>query len=152
MATTRTTKAVTVVSESGNATTVLPAARRPRAHAGLPARAPARNGRKLSLPAGVLVALATLAVVAGALYTISPLSPILKGSSSFTPAAALLALSPDDAQPGGPWDTSAGTTEALGLGGGAGPGVNAPGSAGIPVGTVGSGGNFSASPGAIFIA
>ncbi len=148
---TRTTKAVTVYSDEGNATTVLPAARRPHAHAGLPAFAPARKGRKLGVPAGVLVAIAILAVIAGALYTISPLSPIHNHSSDFAPAAALMALNSNDTQSGGPWDTSAGAAQALGLGGGAGPGVTAPGSAGLPVASGGDSGNFTASPGAVFI-
>jgi surface antigen len=142
---------VTVYSDEGSATTVLPAARRAHAHAALPAFAPARKGRRLGIPAGVLVAGAILAVIAGALYTISPLSPIRSHSSDFTPQAALMALNSNDAQSGGPWDTSAGAAQALGLGGGAGPGVTAPGSAGLPVATGGDGGNFTASPGAVFI-
>jgi hypothetical protein len=149
---TRTTKAVTVVSPGGRETVVLPAPKRPQRTVVIPTLAPRREpGRKRHPLTTVLVAIATLAVLMGALYTVSPFSPIRNRDSDFAPAAALMALDPENSLPSGPWDTGAGTTETLGQGGGAGPGVNAPGSAGLPVTSTGGSWNFSASPGAVFV-
>ena len=71
-------------------------------------------------------------VIAGVLLALSPLA----GSAVqhvFAPRGAQLAGSRVLAAPTGPWDTSAGAQNALGVGGGAGPGVTAPGSAGLAV-------------------
>ncbi len=149
---TRTTKAVTIVSPAGRETVVLPAPKRPQATTMIPAFAPARpRDQRRSLFGTGLVVAATVAVLIGALYTVSPFSPLRSHDADFAPSAALLALNPDSSAPGGPWNTAAGTTQALGLGGGAGPGVDAPGSAGLPVTDSSGAWNFSASPGAVFI-
>jgi CHAP domain-containing protein len=73
-------------------------------------------------------------MIVGVLLALSPLA----GSAVqhvFAPRGAQLAGNRILAAPTGPWDTSAGAQNALGIGGGAGPGVKAPGSAGLPVRT-----------------
>src|SRR5260221_159302 len=71
-------------------------------------------------------------VIVGVLLALSPLA----GSAVqhvFAPRGAQLAGNRVLAAPTGPWDTSAGAQNVLGVGGGAGPGVTAPGSAGLAV-------------------
>jgi hypothetical protein len=94
-----------------------------------------------------------LIILVIALQAVTPFATARIRAQQFAPNAAYLAINPVSASPSGPWDTSVGTTEALGYGGGAGPGVNAPGSAGWSVGnnTSGSDSGFNASPGPVFI-
>jgi hypothetical protein len=152
---TTTTKAVTVVSPGGHETVVLPAPKRPLATVALPVFAPVpARGRRSHPVAGVLFVMVAVAVLAGGLYTVSPLSPIHSHDSAFAPSAALLALNPENrtaGTAGAAWDTSAGAAAALGQGGGAGPGVSAPGSAGLPVAGSAGAWDFSDLPGAVFI-
>ncbi len=75
-----------------------------------------------------------LAVIA-ILVTISAATPLIAAHvAQHAPALALAQLGTHaNTMPQGPWDTSVGITETLGLGGGAAPGVKAPGSAGLAV-------------------
>jgi hypothetical protein len=131
-------------------TVILPAPRRVRATTLAPV-APRRRGRR-GMVGGVLVAVVTVMGLVGALQAVAPLRAALGQSQGFAPNAALLALGSGGAAPSGPWDTSAGTTESLGVGGGAGPGVTAPGSAGIPVTNSGGGATtYTASAGKVFV-
>jgi len=101
---------------------------------------PRRRGRR-SLVAGFVVCLMTLALVVGVLAETNPLA---SATLPFGLLGAQTASNNATGDPSGPWDTQAGA--ALGLGGGAGPGVKAPGSAGLPAGkTSGSGGAPSGS-------
>jgi surface antigen len=87
---------------------------------------PRRHGRR-SLVAGFVVCLMTLALVVGVLAEANPLA---SASLPFGLLGAQTASNNANGDPSGPWDTQAGAV--LGLGGGAGPGVKAPGSAGLP--------------------
>jgi hypothetical protein len=107
--------------------------------------------RPRSRTATIIVSVVALALLFGAIRVVIPLTAQKATAQSFSPNGAMLALDPAGAPPTGPWDTSSGATEALGQGGGAGPGVNAPGSAGAPVGDTGPVGNYNASPGAVFV-
>ena len=73
----------------------------------------------------VVVVLATLAAVA-------PLAGRLT-QHRFEPRGAQVTSNGSPVQLSGPWDSSAGAINYLGDGGGAGPGVRAPGTAGLPV-------------------
>lgn len=81
--------------------------------------------------ANLVVALSSLAIVVSVLYAVRPVSGRHIAPQPPQLLAARLAHDPGDV-PAGPWDTTAGAL-ALGIGGGAGPGVTAPGSAGLPV-------------------
>ena len=107
--------------------------------------------RPRSRTATIIVTVVALALLFGAVRVVIPLTAQKAAAQIFSPNGALLAIDPAGAPPSGPWDTSSGATEALGQGGGAGPGVNAPGSAGAPVGDTGPAGNYNASPGAVFV-
>jgi CHAP domain len=69
------------------------------------------------------------------LASIGPLAGQRGAPQAFTPRAILLASDGTIPHPSGPWDASAGALNDLGVGGGAGPGVKAPGTAGLPVST-----------------
>jgi hypothetical protein len=69
------------------------------------------------------------------LASIGPLAGHVGAPQAFTPRAILLAGDGTIPHPSGPWDASAGALNDLGVGGGAGPGVKAPGTAGLPVST-----------------
>ena len=79
-----------------------------------------------------MVALWSLVLItlAGVLHTVSAAGTATR-APSFAPLAARFGGSDTSAY--GPWATTSGAAEALGIGGGAGPGVKAPGSAGLPV-------------------
>ena len=94
---------------------------------------PRRRGRR-SLVAGFVVCLMTLALVVGVLVEANPLA---SASLPFGLLGAQTASNNANGDPSGPWDTQAGAV--LGLGGGAGPGVKAPGSAGLPAKSSGGG-------------
>jgi hypothetical protein len=94
---------------------------------------PRRRGRR-SLVAGFVVCLMTLALVVGVLVQVNPLA---SASLPFGLLGAQTASNNATGDPSGPWDTQAGAV--LGLGGGAGPGVKAPGSAGLPAKSSGGG-------------
>ena len=88
-----------------------------------------RSGQR-SLLAGFVACLITLGLIFGVLLVANPLGAT---SLPFGLLAAQNANNSATGDPTGPWDTQAGAV--LGLGGGAGPGVKAPGSAGLPAGT-----------------
>src|SRR6185437_14863397 len=73
------------------------------------------------------ICLMTLALVVGVLVQVNPLAT---ASLPFGLLGAQTASNSATGDPSGPWDTQEGAV--LGLGGGAGPGVKAPGSAGLP--------------------
>lgn len=98
---------------------------------------PRRPGKR-SLVAGIVSCVITLGLILGVLQAASPLGATPGSSLPFGLLAAQKASSNATGEPTGPWDTQAGAV--LGLGGGAGPGVKAPGSAGLPAGKT-SGGN-----------
>jgi surface antigen len=98
---------------------------------------PRRRGQR-SLVAGFVVCLMTLALVVGVLVQVNPLA---SASLPFGLLGAQTASNNATGDPSGPWDTQAGAV--LGLGGGAGPGVKAPGSAGLPAKSSGSSGTPS---------
>lgn len=79
----------------------------------------------------VFWALAVL-VVAGVITAISPLA---RGAfmQPSAPRGVRIAANQNAGAPSGPWASMSGAADVLGIGGGAGPGVNAPGSAGLPV-------------------
>lgn len=95
-----------------------------------PATAP-RLGRRLlgrrSLVASIVTFLMALGIMLGVLGAVNPLSFAQGGTSQTAPTARKTAAG----QPTKLWNTQAGAV--LGLGGGAAPGVHAPGSAGLPV-------------------
>ena len=101
---------------------------------------PRRRGRR-SLVAGFVVCLMTLALVVGVLVEANPLA---SASLPFGLLGAQTASNNATGDPSGPWDTQAGAV--LGLGGGAGPGVKAPGSAGLPAKSSGGGAPSGSSP------
>jgi surface antigen len=94
-----------------------------------------RRRRRRSLVAGFVVCLMTLALVVGVLVEANPLA---SASLPLGLLGAQTASNNANGDPSGPWDTQAGAV--LGLGGGAGPGVKAPGSAGLPAGKSSGGG------------
>jgi CHAP domain-containing protein len=98
---------------------------------------PSRRGNR-SLVAGFVICLITLGLVLGVLLENNPLGVAPGGISPLGLLGAHNASNTAAGDPTGPWDTQAGAV--LGLGGGAGPGVKAPGSAGLPTGNT-SGGN-----------
>ncbi len=95
----------------------------------LPAVAPLKRRPRGPL---AMVALWSLVLItlAGVLHTVSAAGTATR-APSFAPLAARFGGSDTSAY--GPWATTSGAAEALGIGGGAGPGVKAPGSAGLPV-------------------
>lgn len=101
---------------------------------------PRRRGQR-SLVAGFVVCLMTLALVVGVLVEANPLA---SASLPFGLLGAQTASNNATGDPSGPWDTQAGAV--LGLGGGAGPGVKAPGSAGLPAKSSGGAPSGSSSP------
>jgi len=92
---------------------------------------PRRQGQR-SLIAGFVTCLMTLGLVLGVLLEANPLGTSPGGILPFGLLAARNASNTATGDPTGPWDTQVGAV--LGLGGGAGPGVKAPGSAGLPAG------------------
>lgn len=98
---------------------------------------PRRQGDR-SLIAGFVICLMTLGLILGVLLENNPLGTVPGGISPFGLLGGQRANNTAAGDPTGPWDTQAGAV--LGLGGGAGPGVKAPGSAGLPAGNT-SGGN-----------
>ena len=96
-----------------------------------PAAAPKR--RRRSLRSSVLLWGLACSVVLAVVSAATPLAARLY-TQQFMPSAARLAIDPS-AVPNGPWASISGAVETLGIGGGAGPGVKAPGTAGIPVKT-----------------
>ncbi len=92
-----------------------------------------RRQQPRSLVAGFVTCLITLGLILGVLGSVSPLGSVMaKGISPFGLLAVQNAGNSATGDPTGPWDTQSGSY--LGLGGGAGPGVKAPGSAGLPTG------------------
>ena len=87
-----------------------------------------------SMVVGFVTCLITLGLVLGVLQSVSPLNNAMAqgGISPFGLLGAQNASNTATGDPTGPWDTASGAY--LGLGGGAGPGVKAPGSAGLPSG------------------
>jgi surface antigen len=133
-------------------TALIPAARNAKPTAIVPAvLLRGSEPRPRSRTATIIVTVVALALLFAAVRVVIPLTAQKAAAQGFSPNGAMLALDPAGAPPSGPWDTSSGATEALGQGGGAGPGVNAPGSAGAPVGDTGPVGNYNASPGAVFV-
>jgi hypothetical protein len=133
-------------------TALIPAAKNARPTAIVPAVVlRGSEPRPRSRTATIIVSVVALALLFGAVRVVIPLTAQKAVAQIFSPNGALLALDPANAPPSGPWDTSSGAAEALGQGGGAGPGVNAPGSAGAPIGDTGPAGNYHDSPGAVFV-
>ncbi|HET8908458.1 MAG TPA: CHAP domain-containing protein [Ktedonobacterales bacterium] len=93
---------------------------------------PRRQGDR-TLLAGMLSCLMTLGIILGVLQAASPIGSAQGNLSPFALLAAQNSSNKASGQPAGPWDTQSGAS-LLGLGGGAGPGVHAPGSAGLPTG------------------
>lgn len=91
---------------------------------------PRRKGQR-SLVAGFVTCLITLGLVLGVLVEASPLTRA-QGGLPLGLLGVQNASNTATGDPTGPWDTQSGAY--LGLGGGAGPGVKAPGSAGLPTG------------------
>ena len=92
-----------------------------------------RRQQPRNLTAGFVTCLITLGLILGVLGAVSPLGNVMAhGVSPFGLLAAQNANSTALGDPSGPWDAQSGAY--LGLGGGAGPGVKAPGSAGLPSG------------------
>jgi hypothetical protein len=146
-----TNKQVALTSPTSQ-TALIPAAKNAKPTAIVPAvLLRGSEPRPRSRTATIIVTVVALVLLFGAIRVVIPLTAQKASAQVFSPNGALLALDPAGAPPSGPWDTSSGATEALGQGGGAGPGVNAPGSAGAPVGDTGPAGNYNASPGAVFI-
>lgn len=108
---------VTVVPGSGRRLTYRPAATK-------------RSAR--SWKSGIAVWMVALLVIGGTLAAVAPLAGRLT-HRAFTPRGAQLSANGAPLPLSGPWDASAGSINALGDGGGAGPGVHAPGTAGLPV-------------------
>ncbi|HLJ80417.1 MAG TPA: CHAP domain-containing protein, partial [Ktedonobacterales bacterium] len=71
------------------------------------------------------------AVVLAVISAVTPLA-VRAFSQRFVPSAARIIVNPS-AVPDGPWASVSGAVQVLGVGGGAGPGVKAPGTAGLPV-------------------
>lgn len=91
-----------------------------------PSPAPRRRVRSAALIWGL-----ASVVIISALSAATPLAMRFV-PQVFVPIAARSAANPN-AAPTGPWASMSGAVDMLGIGGGAGPGVNAPGSAGIAV-------------------
>jgi len=94
-----------------------------------PSRAPKR--RKRSAGSTVLVWGLACTIVLAVVTAVTPLAGRVF-SQKFVPSAARIAVNPSVA-PSGPWASMSGAAQSLGIGGGAGPGVKAPGTAGLPV-------------------
>lgn len=103
----------------------------PRALAPVPLWAMPKRQKPRSLAASGVIFLLTVGVVLGVLQAATPIGQAQTAPQRVALLAAGMVIRPDDA-PAGPWDTSSGGAADLGLGGGAGPGVVAPGSAGLP--------------------
>jgi hypothetical protein len=88
--------------------------------------------RRRTWRSGVSVWVAAVLIIGATIAAVAPLAGRL-GQNHFTPRGAALAANGASVQLSGPWDASAGAVNILGDGGGAGPGVHAPGSAGLPV-------------------
>jgi hypothetical protein len=147
----QTDKQLAVTSPTSE-TALIPAARNAKPTAIVPAIVlRGSEPRPRSRTATIIVTVLVLALLFGAVRVVIPLASQKASVQLFSPNGALLALDPGGGAPSGPWDTSSGVTEALGQGGGAGPGVNAPGSAGAAVGDSGPAGNYNSSPGSVFI-
>jgi surface antigen len=96
-----------------------------------PSFAPKR--RKRSVRSSILIWGLACVVVLAVVSAATPLAGRVF-SQPFVPSAARIAVNPS-AVPSGPWSSVSGAVQSLGVGGGAGPGVKAPGTAGIPVKT-----------------
>ena len=103
--------------------------------------------RRRSFVSGALTCVIALGLILGVLETVSPIGASPAQLQSFTLLTGQLGADDNGPAPTGPWDTSAGAADTLGLGGGAAPGTNAPGSAGLPsTGKSGSSGSGKAGP------
>ena len=109
-------------------TAVLPAVRSPMVRLGAPPPHPHPRARYARL---AVVSVALVVCLLAAVRFALPLAGDRSGQTSYT--SHLPNLSDDRVVPTGPWSTGAGVSQTLGLGGGAAPGVKAPGSAGAPV-------------------
>jgi len=111
----------------------------------LPPTAPRRRRRGMDALMTMVVA-AVLLVLLGAT---SPLwrSPLLHVQQQFAPQGAAASIGQINQPPTGPWSSSVSVAPNLEIGGGAGPGVKAPGSAGLSGGSSTGGGNGSGSSG-----
>lgn len=110
-------------------TATLPPAPSTLVRLGAPAPHPQPHARRVRL--GLLSALLVVCMLAAARFAL-PLTRDTSAPPNYTSHLPLLG-SGQLAPPTGPWSTGSGVANTLGLGGGAAPGVNAPGSAGAPV-------------------
>jgi hypothetical protein len=147
------TKKVPIISGE---TVIVPAMRKATtAHVAVvsaPLFAGARTKAKHPVVGIAVIAVIAAMVIGGLATAVVPLASRIGQAQTFLPAGAQIAINQTSSGSTSPWDSSSGATQALGYGGGAGPGVSAPGSAGAPLNgyTAGSG-NFSANPGLVFV-
>lgn len=106
----------------------LPPARSPLVRLGAPKPHPHPRAGRIRL--AVVSAMLTICLLAAVRFAL-PLTRDRSQSASYT--SRLPTLNDNLTVPTGPWSTGSGVSETLGLGGGAAPGVKAPGSAGAPV-------------------
>ncbi len=111
----------------------------------LPPTAPRRRRRWVDALMTVVVAALLLALLSAT----SPLwrTPLAQAQQRFAPQGASASIGQINQPPTGPWSSSVSVAPNLEIGGGAGPGVKAPGSAGLPGGSGNSGGNGTGSNG-----
>jgi surface antigen len=103
--------------------------------------------RRRSLLSSMLTCVIALALLLGVLQAVSPIGAAPAQLQSFTLLTDQLGSGDHGSAPTGPWDTSSGAADTLGLGGGAAPGTSAPGSAGLPTtGKSGSSGSNKVGP------
>lgn len=108
---------------------------------------PRPRRRRRSLVSSALTFVIALGLILGVLQAVSPIGAAPAQVQSFTLLSGQLGSGDYGPPPTGPWDTSAGAADTLGLGGGAAPGTNAPGSAGLPAtGKSGSSSSNKAGP------
>ncbi len=88
--------------------------------------------RSRSLVSGIVTFVVSLVLIFSVLQAVSPVGAAPGQLPSFTLVTGQLGSDNPGHAPTGPWDTSSGAADTLGLGGGAAPGTNAPGSAGLP--------------------
>jgi len=111
-------------SEVVKPVTVVPAGRIP---AKLGRLVPKRKGHPLAMAA---VWVASLSLIVAVLSAVSPVAGHVL-DSVFVPRGAQ--VTQNSAMPTGPWSSTSGAAMILGVGGGAGPGVTAPGTAGLAI-------------------
>ena len=99
----------------------------------IPAPAPVMKPRRRTVHSTALVWTLASALVVSVLSAATPLA-VRFIPQTVQPRAARMAVDPR-AVPSDPWASMSGAVDVLGIGGGAGPGVTAPGSAGLPVKT-----------------